>query len=397
MSRLDILKNKEQRLDRRPVYLYWPIIRKESIVISIILLIVIVGSLCLNLDYIENRDIIVIKLNASGFNQWQIKLDTTHDDYARIIHPLSDGGLMVAGNQMINHHSFLCELGNNCEMFENYPRIMIVNSDGSIREDKIFKKELEQEAIISLYETSNRSFLLSQHIGYLFGLDASGNVEWSTKPIGNESGRIEILSSIQTDENSFLIVGEGRQPGTYLMLGWIGEISPDGTLIWDHLYPGTKSFSMIAEGPDGGYTVVDNNNNLCFINNSRQFVWNSTLPGEVLAVRMNDGSIQALLHDREMTLNQKGVVTRIVTYTAGRPVIWTKDGGFASVNASGQLIRTYTYYTKDCTGLTLSKFDGSGRLQWNRTVPCTYGGEVISMVQTSDRGYGVLLYSEKRL
>jgi hypothetical protein len=201
---------------------------------------------------------------------------------------------------------------------------------------------------------------------WLVKTDANGGVQWQ-QTFGGFSDD-EGNAIIQTDDGGFILAGgsDSLIDGSGHQIdggdgGWLVKTDANGVMIWDQTYGDTKIkdcwIKDLVQTIDGGFALVGNTEESCW---SRENIW-------------------------LMKTEANGNVTWQQTYGGreaewGAAVIQTVDGGFALVGHTNS-------FGAGGEHMWLVKTDANGGIQWHQT----YGGfDAQDLVQTTDGGFALV-------
>lgn len=324
--------------------------------------------------------------------QWQKSLGGTGTDEARSVYKTSDGGSIIAGNS-------------------NSVDGDVVGNHGS-------------------YDY------------WVVKMDAAGNVQWKKTYGGSTSDKG--YSIIQLTNGGYLLVGnasstDGDVTGNHGSSDyWIVRLNSIGNILWQKSYGGTSTDVArgVIQSLDGkllviGYSRSSNGNVtnahggydfwLTKLDTSGNLLWQKTYGGtkDELAYTVkqaadssllivgytlsNDGDISGQNH------SAKNDIWVVKTDKAGT-VLWTRTLGgnsndysnsFIQTSDKGYLIIGYTEsYDGDVYGnygqddLWVIKLDSSGSTQWQKTYGGTDNDRANYAVETNDGGYVITGHSE---
>ena len=290
-----------------------------------------------------NKDIWVLKLDASGNVLWQMTYGGTHDDYAYSIRETSDSGFIVAGSTP----SFGA---GGADIW-----VLKLDASGNVLWQKAYGGT-GTDVAYSIRETSDGGFIVAGG-AYMFGdgghsdiwvlkLDASGNVLWQKGYGGMYS---DIAYSIrETSDSGFIVAGSTPSFGAGGADIWVLKLDASGNVLWQKAYGGTGTdvAYSIRETSDGGFIVA----------------------GITASFGAGDTDIWVLRLD------------------ASGNVLWQK--------AYGSTWSEYSYFIREtsdsgfivgggATKILVLKLDASGNVLWRKE----YGGTARSIMETSGGGY----------
>ena len=281
-------------------------------------------------------DFWIVKLGGSGNIQWQKSLGGSGHDYAQSIQLTTDGGYIVAGYTASN--------------------------DGDV------------------------SGYYGQGDFWIVKLDGSGNIQWQKTLGGSERDRAESIQ--QTTDGGYIVAGSSRSnDGDVSGIHgnqdfWIVKLDAIGSIQWQRTLGGSASdFALsIQQTADGDYIVAGH-------------TW--SYDGDVSGNHGEDfwivkldafGSIQWL-----KTLG--GIESE-----QPKSIQLTTDGGY--ILAGGTHSNDGDVSGNHGEGLPLTpdywivKLDGSGNIQWKKTLGGSRAEYAKSIQPTTDGGYIVAGYSQ---
>ena len=223
-------------------------------------------------DVTENLgglDFWVIKTDDKGEIVWQHSYGGSNEDIAYHASETSDGGYIVVGNTFSND-GYVTNNKGNVDIW-----VMKINADGIFEwgtalggeyaELGRFVHETEGGYIAGgLTGTKNNGDVVGGHGLYdmwVVKIDLSGNLVWQL-PIGgtelDKTSQMELLA-----DGSCILIGETRSNDGDFSNNDGGadfalvKISPDGELVWQQTFGGTKPDSgyAIERTPDNGYII----------------------------------------------------------------------------------------------------------------------------------------------
>lgn len=309
-------------------------------------------------------DFWVIKLDASGAEQWQRTIGGSGQDELLCAFQTKDGGYMLGGSSS-----------------SNPPIISNIKPEG--------KSIVTTKA--DLYNKTEKSRGNMDY--WIVKLDKQGEIEWQ-KTYGGQYADV-LRSMEQTTDNGYILAGYSNSPisgdktdnnkgiGDF----WIIKINDTGEIQWQNTYgaEGDDQPYVIHQTSDGGYVVGGNSNSKNALTSLGGIVSNGT-----------DYWI--------LKLDEEGGVLWSKTYDFGKVDILTslvenKDqsyliGGYAQTESKvpreGIVGKAVGLAAKEKDGINdyiALKIDGKGEELWSKTVGS--GGEDIlrKLVETRDGGY----------
>ncbi len=206
------------------------------------------GCIITGYEGLNNPQIILIKLDKNGNEEWVKKFGSSDNDFAKDVVQTADGGYAVTGFYKINQGAtgtifiLKTDKNGNQEFWAEYPDIDFARADG-------------------ICQTSDGGFILAafncenSKDWRIIKTDNIGTVEWEYTSGGSEE---DIPNSIlQTAEGNYIIAGYKTVSENQRM--WIVKLDNYGELIGETEYETTTGNSTIREiqqTQDGGYIFV---------------------------------------------------------------------------------------------------------------------------------------------
>jgi hypothetical protein len=193
----------------------------------------------------------------------------------------------------------------------------------------------------------------------IFKFDPNGVLQWA-RTIGG-TGYDYALSITQTSDHGYALLGSSSSSGQGFLDYYVAKIDSNGTLQWTKTIGGAGGDygSSIVQSSDGGYALA--------------------------GVTLSFGAGMYDIYVVKLDANGNLLWTRTVGGTDFEyvySIINTNDGGFALAGSTASFgAGGYDAY--------VLKLDGSGNLQWNRTIGGTGEDNARSIIQTGDGGYAV--------
>ena len=308
-------------------------------------------------------DFWVIKLDASGNEQWQRTIGGDGQDELLCAFQTKDGGYVLGGSSSSSPSS-----------------ITNVKAEGKTAES----------STIDLYGKSEKSRGNMDY--WVVKLDKQGVIEWQ-KTYGGRYADL-LRSMEQTTDNGYILAGYSNSPlsgdktdgnkgvGDY----WIVKIDDIGTIQWQKTYgaDGDDQPYVIHQTIEGGYIVGGNSNSKNALTSLGGIVANGT-----------DFWV--------LKLDSEGGVTWSKTYDFGKVDILTslvenKDhtyliGGYAKAESRQSTVGQVAKMAgigKDKEGINdyiALKIDENGEEFWNKTVGSSGEDILRKLIETRDGGY----------
>jgi hypothetical protein len=343
--------------------------------------------------------------------EWNQTYGGTGEDDAHRVVQTSDGGYALAGS-------------SNGDFW-------LVKTDGSGNPqwNKTYGKPDSDDYAYCVVQTSDGGYALAgfmQTYSYGYGsgdfwlvkTDCSGNQQWN-KTYGGV-GDEEAWSVVQASDGGYALAGYTNSYG--VRNAWLVKTDCSGNQQWNETYGGLikSSFKSIVKTSDGGYALAGAINPpyggrdfwLVKIDSLGNEQWNRTYgnPDEEYAevkgiadaycvVQTSDGGYA--LTGYITPYNGKQNAWLVKTDSSGNPqwnqtyagpealascVVQTSDGGYALAGYT-DLYYAGEYYS------WLIKTDCSGNQQWNKTYREPNMDYTSSVVQTSDGGYALAVFT----
>jgi hypothetical protein len=226
----------------------------------------------------------------------------------------------------------------------------------------------------SIIQSSDGGYVVAGYTGGGFGaggydfyvvkLDSSGNVQW-TKTIGGsyDDGANSI---IQSSDGGYVVAGwtesfgAGYYPDIYVV-----KLDSSGNVIWSKTIGGSYedyAYSII-QSSDGGYVAVG-------------YTGSFGAGGDIYVVKLDSlGNVQ-------WTKTIGGSFADVA-----QSIIRSSDGGYVVVGRTNS-------FGAGGWDIYVVKIDGSGNVQWTKTIGGSYDDGANSIIQSSDGGYVVAGWTE---
>jgi hypothetical protein len=292
-------------------------------------------------------------ITASSSNGFIRALGSAGDDYASSIQPTADGGFIVAG--------YTTGLGAGKE------DVLLVKLDasGTIQWTKAVGGA-GSDIAYSVQQTSDGGYIVTGSTDTFTGvaqillakLDGSGAFQWAST-LGDVSDSAAGNSVQQTADGGYIVTG--FHAGA---LGGLGLLKYDSTgqLQWLQAASATDHYGLsVKQTSDGGYIVSGTS-----LQSDPFFHFSYDL-----SLLKFDGSGKL----------QWAQLAGGGGHEQGSAVRQTSDGGYIVAGHTNSIDRNGR------RDVLLLKYDGSGTLQWARTVGGTVNDDADSVEQTSDGGY----------
>ncbi|MEZ0182556.1 T9SS type A sorting domain-containing protein [Flavobacterium oncorhynchi] len=308
-------------------------------------------------------DFWVIKLDASGNEQWQRTIGGDGQDELLCAFQTKDGGYVLGGSSSSSPSS-----------------ITNVKAEGKIAES----------STIDLYGKSEKSRGNMDY--WVVKLDKQGVIEWQ-KTYGGRYADL-LRSMEQTTDNGYILAGYSNSPlsgdktdgnkgvGDY----WIVKIDDIGTIQWQKTYgaDGDDQPYVIHQTIEGGYIVGGNSNSKNALTSLGGIVANGT-DFWVLKLDSEGGVIWSKTYD----FGKVDILTSLVENKDHTYLI----GGYAKAESRQSTVGQVAKMAgigKDKEGINdyiALKIDENGEEFWNKTVGSRGEDILRKLIETRDGGY----------
>ncbi|OXB07250.1 hypothetical protein B0A81_12340 [Flavobacterium plurextorum] len=308
-------------------------------------------------------DFWVIKLDASGNEQWQRTIGGDGQDELSCAFQTKDGGYILGGSSSSSSSS-----------------ITNVKAEGKMAES----------STIDLYGKSEKSRGNMDY--WVVKLDKQGVIEWQ-KTYGGRYADL-LRSMEQTTDNGYILAGYSNSPlsgdktesnkgvGDY----WIVKIDDIGTIQWQKTYgaDGDDQPYVIHQTIEGGYIVGGNSNSKNPLTSLGGIVANGT-DFWVLKLDAEGGVIWSKTYD----FGKVDILTSLVENKDHTYLI----GGYAKAESRQSTVGQVAKMAgvgKDKEGINdyiALKIDENGEEFWNKTVGSSGEDILRKLIETRDGGY----------
>jgi hypothetical protein len=260
----------------------------------------------------------------------------------------TDGGYVTASKAYIT--------SSNSDIY-----VSKMNSAGVLQWNKLISvTATSNEDVYCIQQTSDGGYVLSgvsnNHI-VVVKLDASGNILW-TKTI-NSGGSEYGYSISQTSDGGYIIGGIVLGSGQSI---YVVKLDPSGNLQWTKSFgaSGTNNDAFsIQQTSDGGYILGGDRSS------------GSPFYYQVHVMKLDaSGNLQ---WSKEIGGSGGG-------YESCKSIRQTSDGGYVISGSTDS-------YGAGGTDVYVIKLDGSGNIQWTKTIGSSATEDSYAIQQTSDGGY----------
>lgn len=308
-------------------------------------------------------DFWVIKLDASGEEQWQRTIGGDGQDELLCAFQTKDGGYILGGSSSSSPSA-----------------VTNIKEEG----------KMKASAQTDLYSKSEKSRGNMDY--WIVKLDNQGIIEWQ-KTYGGKYADL-LRSMEQTADNGYILAGYSNSPvsgdktdpnkgvGDY----WIVKIDEAGIVQWQNTYgaEGDDQPYVIHQTPDGGYIVGGNSNSKNALTPLGGIVGNGT-DFWVLKLDAEGGVVWSKTYD----FGKVDILTSLVENNNQTYLI----GGYAKAETRQSLIGDAVKKAgvgKDKEGINdyiALKIDENGEELWNKTVGSNGEDILRKVIETRDGGY----------
>jgi hypothetical protein len=324
----------------------------------------------------------IVKLDLNGNLQWQKCLGGGDFDYAYAIHQTTDNGYIVAGSSFSTNGDVTGNHG-----LSDYWLVKLDNSS-NIQWQKSLGGS-DNDAAYSIQQTSDGGFVLAgrskstngdvigNHGNYdywVVKVDNFGNILWQ-KSLGGSANE-EAKAIQETTDGGYIIAGfsestDGDVIGNHGASDyWIVKLDNNGNIIWQKCFGGNLSekANSIQQTSDGGFVVAgrsSSSNGDLTENNGNADYWIVKID--------NTGNLQW-----QRSIGGSG-------FEEASSIEQTSEGGYILAGRSNSLggdvsgnHGIYDYW--------VVKLNGTGNIEWQKSLGGSYSDEAYSIEQTADGG-----------
>ncbi|WP_428232694.1 T9SS type A sorting domain-containing protein [Flavobacterium sp.] len=309
-------------------------------------------------------DFWVIKLDASGAEQWQRTIGGPGQDELLCAFQTKDGGYMLGGSSS-----------------SSPPVLSIVKPDA-------------KSATTTKADLFNKSEKSRGNMDYwIVKLDKQGNIEWQ-KTYGGQYADI-LRSMEQTTDNGYILAGYSNSPvsgdktANNKSFGdfWIIKINDTGEIQWQNTYgaEGDDQPYVIHQTADGGYIVGGNSNSKNPLTTLGGIVSNGT---DYWVLKLDQDG--AVIWSKTYDFGKTDILTSLVENTDHTYLI----GGYAQSEnkrpREGIVGKAMGVVNKEKDGINdyiALKIDDKGEELWSKTVGSSGEDILRKLIETRDGGY----------
>jgi hypothetical protein len=299
-------------------------------------------------------DFYIVKLDGTGSTlQWSRTIGGTGTDIALSITQTADGGYAVSGETNSfgagGYDEYIVKLDYN-----GIPQwAKTIGGTGDDFGEHIIQTTDGGYAVGG----QTNSFGAGDYDMNIVKFDAAGSFQWS-RTIGG-TNLDYALSIIQTTDGGYALFGSTDSFGAGYNDFYIVKLDGSGSLQWSRTIGGAGGdygFSIIQTS-DGGYAMS----------------------GTTISFGAGNLDLYVVKLDSSGLLQWSRTIGG-TNHEYGYSIVQTTDGGYA-VSASTASFGAGGY------DAYIVKLDGSGSLQWSRTIGGANDDDVLSIIQTTDVGY----------
>jgi predicted secreted protein len=197
-------------------------------------------------------DFWLVKTNSTGDMQWNKTYGGAGNDFGFGLVQASDGGYAIVGYT----NSFGAGLNDDW--------LVKTDASGNMQWNKTYGGTAGEQAY-TVYLTTDGGYVITGLTGsfgaggfdaWLFKTDASGNMQWNKTygGAGSEWG----LHAFQTADRGYVISGITTSFGAGNRDAWLIKTDASGNMLWNRTYGGINSENpwCIVQASDGGYAIA---------------------------------------------------------------------------------------------------------------------------------------------
>ncbi len=317
-----------------------------------------------------DNDFWVVKLNELGAIEWQKSLGGSESDIGYAVQQTDDGGYILAGSSTSNDGDVSGNHGN----YDFW--VVKLNAQGSIQWQKSLGgsdsenardiKQTQDGGYLVFGSSSSSDGDITINYGssdyWVVKLDATGNIEMQIT-FGSPSFELGIAAEL-TNDGGFIL--SGHKQNNF----WIVKVSQTGNIIWEKTMGGSANdfVSNIKQTADGGYIIAGSSD---------------SVDGDVGG---NHGDFDYWV----VKLDSNGILEWQKSY-GGSGYDSAQDIQIAS---GGYIISGVSESNDgDVSGqqgdgdFWVVKIDGSGNIQWQKTMGGSMEDSAQKLQQTPDNGF----------
>jgi len=293
----------------------------------------------------------VIKTDAAGNEMWNRTYGGNGNYRARYINEVKDGYILAG---------YTSYFGLNEEGW-----IIKIDSSGNAKWNKRFSG-FNHVLLSSAELTQDEGYILSGSAGIrgnesdalLIKIDAAGNEKWNSTFGGR--GHNTANHAIQTADGGYIMAGETYFDGIVDFQAWLLKTDPDGIEQWNRTYGGigNDGANHVVETPDEGY-VMAGFTDRDITNKSRQDAWfiRTDAYGKVLWDQSIREENNSLANSIQLTADG-GYVTTGVKYDI-EPDAWLLK--FSDSTQQGRSNNSASRSLFNISGYKINDTDGNGK------------------------------------
>jgi gliding motility-associated-like protein len=325
----------------------------------------------------------VAKLNGTGAIQWQKTLGGSNYDEATTIQQTTDGGYIVAGYTVSSDGDVIGYHGLKDAW------VVKLNGTGGIQWQKTLGGMAQDEAnaiqqttdggyIVAIFTDSNDGDVIGNHgagDAWVVKLSGTGGIQWQKTLGGTNTDAAKAIQ--QTTDGGYIVAG-GTRSNDGDVIGfhgsedaWVVKLNDTGGIQWQKTLGGTGTdwATAIQQTTDGGFIVAG---------------YTDSSDGDVIG---NHGSTDPWV----VKLNGTGGIQWQKTLGGtgderANAIQQTTDGGYivAGYTSSndGDVIGNH-----GVSDAWVVKLNGTGAIQWQKTLGGTSSEGATAIQQTTDGGY----------
>lgn len=259
-------------------------------------------------EILPNPDFWIIQINSDGAIQWEKALGGSYVDESFSMIETKDHHIMLAGFSASNNGIVTGNIGEYDFLvvkMDLYGNVKWKKNYGGTRDDRATNiiECREGGFLVSGFSSSSDNHI-SENFGLydfcLFRIDDQGEIVWQKTLGGSRDDRA--LSSVQTDDDGFLVAGFTWSHDVYInnffgeQDGWLIKLDKHGNLQWEKTMGGTQNdeftnlvsingIGYLVSGTSyssGGLAISNNGSSDCWITQldlNGNYMWSHTYGG----------------------------------------------------------------------------------------------------------------------
>ncbi|QMU31039.1 T9SS type A sorting domain-containing protein [Adhaeribacter radiodurans] len=367
------------------------------------------------------QDYWIVKLKADGSKAWDKTIGSNSYDQATSIQQTKNGGYIVTGVSSANISGDKSQDSKGGDDFW----VVSLNADGSKAWDRTIGGN-NGDAPTAVRQTSDGGYIVGGYSSsgisddktqaskgnndyWVVKLNADGSKEWD-KTIGSNGW--DNLTGLQQNSDGSYILGGNSSSGiggnkTQISKGgndyWVVKLNTDGSIAWDKTIGGNSddNLSSILQLSDGnfllgGFSYTSNNGDKSEKNKGGYDYWVVKLDNSGTNLNQIITFAPILyknVDDPPLTLEATTSSGLPITYTVESGPATISDGnkltltGLGTVTVKAAQLGTTIFLPASVTRSFLVEPPSMVKKQWDQTIGGNSSDQLVSVQQTSDKGY----------